>query len=123
MSGRVTLTTTSRPSCSAAVCTCAMDAAAKGCSSKRANSVEILAFNDCSIRVLATSLLKGLTRSCNKTNCCNSSGGIKSRRVESNCPILIASGPISSTASLSLSGFFFSLLDQAAGCMRINAKA
>ena len=121
ISGRTTFTTTSRPSCKAAVCTWAIEAAANGLTSKRANSVAIDWPKPCFgswIWAIATSESKGLTLSCSCTNCSIISGGTKSRRVESSCPSFKNNVPMSSSAYLIALGWCF--LPQAAGCKRIK---
>ena len=121
ISGRTTLTTTSRPSGRAAVCTCAMEAAASGLLSKRANRRS----SGCSkpvrgamICAIATSGLNGLTLSWSLTSCSIISGGTRSRRVESSWPSFKNSVPMSSSAYLMPSCWCF--LPHAAGCKRIS---
>ena len=98
MPGRSTLTTTSRPSCRVAACTCAMLAEASGVVSKLAYASVMLRPNAASTKIRACLPSNGATRSCNWVNSSAISGGTKSRRVERICPNLTKIGPNSCKA-------------------------
>ncbi len=103
MPGRSILTTTSRPSCKAATCTWAIDAAASGAASKLLKISAIGFPKARSTVAMATSLPNGGTRSCSFDNSSAMSTGSKSRRVDSTCPNLTKIGPNSSRARRSRS--------------------
>ncbi len=103
MPGRSTLTTTSRPSRSFAACTCAIEAAASGCSSNSPNSSVTGRPSACSMRAFAAAPGKGGTRSCSLASSSARSGGSRSRRVETTWPNFTKIGPRSSSARRSRS--------------------
>ena len=83
MPGRSTLTMTSAPSLSVATCTCAMEAAASGFSSKPANASVTGLPSERSMIAFATAPSNGGTRSWSLASSTAMSGGSRSRRVES----------------------------------------
>ena len=86
--GRSTLTATSRPSCSLARCTWAIDALATGSRSNVANTASIPLPSPFSISAIARSDGKGGTRSCSLASSSAMSSGTRSRRVDSTWPNL-----------------------------------
>ena len=99
MSGRSTLTTTSSPVGRVALCTWATDAAARGSGSKLASRVSIFPPHWASMAAMASAVGKGGTLSCNSASSSAMSAGSKSRRVDSNWPNLMNTGPRASRAS------------------------
>ena len=73
--GRCTFTTTSVPSCSTALCTCAMLAAARGTASKCANNSSIGLPNEASITCAATPGGRGGTSSLHQAKASTHSSG------------------------------------------------
>ena len=96
--GRSTLTTTSSPLLSLAACTCAMEAAASGVSSKLKNISASGRPNARSMAPTATSLSNGGTRSWSFASSSAISTGMRSRRVDSAWPNFTKIGPSSSSA-------------------------
>ena len=97
-SGRSSLTTTSDPSFQTAECTCAMLAAASGSGSIHWKSSSVRPFSWSSSAARTRS--KGIfgQSACSLANSSASESGIRSRRVERICPILMNVGPSSSIA-------------------------
>ena len=102
MPGRSTFTATSRVwpsrSVSVAKCTCAMEALATGSRSKRVKMAPSGRPKAFSMMATASSGAKGGTRSCSKASSSATSGGSKSRRVESTWPNFTKIGPSRSSA-------------------------
>ncbi len=99
MPGRNILTTTSSPPLSVAACTCAIEAAASGVSSKNA---KISASGRPNVdSIVATAILpsNGGTWSCSSASSSAMSTGSKSRRVDNAWPNFTNMGPSSSSAS------------------------
>ena len=97
--GRTTLTTASRPSCSVAGWTWAMEAEASGWVSNEANMVSTGSPSASSIMSRACSPGNGGTWSCSNASSSAMSRGSKSLRVDSICPNLTYTGPNSCKAS------------------------
>jgi hypothetical protein len=98
MPGRTTLTTASRPSCSVAGWTCAIEAEASGLVSKEANTSLTGSPSAFSMMARASSPGNGGTWSCSKASSSAISGGSRSRRVDRICPNLTYTGPRSCSA-------------------------
>ena len=98
MPGRSTLTATSRPLCSTAKWTWAMEALAIGSVSNCLNTADSGLPRAFSTRRADSSLGKGGTRSCSRASSSATSGGSRSRRVDSIWPNLTKMGPRCSRA-------------------------
>ena len=103
MSGRSTLTTTSRGGRrhrrgSVAACTCAIEADASGVVSKLANASPIGGPARARRSRARLSPSNGATRSCSSVSSSATSGGTRSRRVDRICPNLTKIGPSSCSA-------------------------
>ena len=103
MPGRSTLTATSRPSCSTAKCTWAIEAEATGSTSNCANNLSGGAPSAASTQAAAWADGNGGTRSCSSASSLAISAGIRSRRVDSTWPNLTKMGPSDSSARRSRS--------------------
>ena len=99
MPGRSTLTATSRPSCSVAKCTCAIEALATGSASKLANTASIGRPNARSIELASPARPGTAARGPAASRSSSAmSGGSRSRRVDSTWPNLTKIGPSVSSA-------------------------
>ena len=101
--GRSTLTATGSPSVVTAKCTCAIEAAATGSSSKLANSSTIGRPRSASTIARASSAGNGGSRSCSISRSRATAGPIRSSRTASDCPSLMNAGPSSLSALASRS--------------------
>ena len=105
MSGRCTLTATSRPSRSVARCTCPSDAAAIGSASNGSNPFD----SRTPKLLLERSARRPRTKTARRSSCSRPSasrygGGSRSARVDSSCPSLMNAGPSRSRSAGSSSG-------------------